>query len=489
MFAQFLHHMKSLRLLIILLLCILDTTLCEAQDSHSFHESRDNVIISIDERLELACIAFRLAGAEEYQTSFIPNYSNTVDEYFSSYKNHKLIHFINDIRSKYNFAYSVPAKAALMTEIQGDRIVISENVNIPLEISMMPDCWDEDIFIEYIQLLNSFYTDSDFNNFFISNEKFYKSSLKNSSDIVSRLDMKWFQDFFGKEPKLTIYLGPLLASANYSLFNLSENESSEINIPIYIGLMEGVDDSGSINDLQIPIIVHEMSHYYTRQLVDKCYDQISSSMEFVYSNVREQMLRIGYGSARAMTGEWFNELFVNIYLSQDQVFNDNRFYVAGNVNVGYWWMRRAVQFMDNFLYNRDKYASLDDFIPQLIAFTNNLPDSWKNIENEFYNREPYIINTFPQTEMIDNHCDKIKVTFSEPMITSIRGLMKTDGYDMLPINFTESYWEDNRTFVISVKIDEVEIGNYYSITLPQNAFLSENYHSINENYELIVKYM
>ena len=74
----------------------------------------NGIAIMVDERFELISTAFRLAGAKEYVSDFNPSYVRQVDESFSSFKDHELIGYIQHVRESYNFAYSIPAKAALM---------------------------------------------------------------------------------------------------------------------------------------------------------------------------------------------------------------------------------------------------------------------------------------------------------------------------------------------------------------------------------------
>ena len=74
----------------------------------------NNIQLIIDERLELVCTVFRLAGAQEYINYQLYDYISEVDSFVRDSRNHPIVSFIKEIREKFNFAYSIAAKSALM---------------------------------------------------------------------------------------------------------------------------------------------------------------------------------------------------------------------------------------------------------------------------------------------------------------------------------------------------------------------------------------
>lgn len=77
----------------------------------------NNIQLIIDERIELVCTVFRLAGAQEYINYQLFDYISEVDDFVYNNKDHPIISFIKDIRDNYNFAYSIAAKSALMVKL------------------------------------------------------------------------------------------------------------------------------------------------------------------------------------------------------------------------------------------------------------------------------------------------------------------------------------------------------------------------------------
>lgn len=118
----------------------------------------NNIQLIIDERIELVCTVFRLAGAQEYINYQLFDYISEVDDFVYNNKDHPIISFIKDIRDNYNFAYSIAAKSALMVKIVNGNIVYDNAWNLKKTFSEeYEQCWTEDIFREYVGLLDDFY--------------------------------------------------------------------------------------------------------------------------------------------------------------------------------------------------------------------------------------------------------------------------------------------------------------------------------------------
>lgn len=90
----------------------------------------NNIQLIIDERIELVCTVFRLAGAHEYINYQLFDYISEVDDFVYNNKDHPIISFIKDIRDNYNFAYSIAAKSALMVKIVNGNIVYDNAWNL-----------------------------------------------------------------------------------------------------------------------------------------------------------------------------------------------------------------------------------------------------------------------------------------------------------------------------------------------------------------------
>ena len=476
--------------------CLLSCMVCTAETvfSDSRYENRlgNGVSVIVDERIELVSIAFRLAGAREYVNDRVPEYMAEIDSCFAPYTDHELFTFIRKAREEYNFAYSIPAKSALMLDISGGRVRISRDWEIEREFDSADDlyCWTEDLFREYVDLLDDFYRKSGFHEFFLSHKDFYTTTVERNTDIPSRVDMSWFERFYG-EPAVGVdlYMGLCNGNSNYSIFDVMHRKNWDGRLAIVIGTTDGGDGIPVMLEQHFIAIIHEIAHYYTNPLTDMYYPQMEDAMKAIFPYIKDEMAEIGYGHVETVAGEWINELFTLAYLKD--CFESGRCLFSYQYNVaydeesGYIWMGRAMDFMENFHEDRTLYPTVKEFMPQIVAFTNELPEKWDTIAAEFENRHPYVTGIYPAGGVIPEGVDIVRIRFSEPMAEGIQGLMKIEGYEMLPFDFKASYWEDDRTFVI--KLGPLEPGRTYGVGLNKRTFFNSDMVSFAKDYKIIFK--
>lgn len=476
--------------------CLLSCMVCTAGTvfSDSRYENRlaNGVSVIVDERIELVSIAFRLAGAMEYVNDLVPEYMAEIDSCFAPYTDHELLTFIRKARKEYNFAYSIPAKSALMLDLSGGRVRISRSWEIEKEFDSADDlyCWTEDLFREYVYLLDDFYRESGFHEFFLSHKDFYDATVERNTDIPSRVDMSWFEQFYG-EPAVGVdlYMGLCNGNSNYSIFDVMHRKDWDGRLAIVIGATDGGDGIPVMLEQHFVAIIHEIAHYYTNPLTDMYYPQMEDSMKAIFPHIKEAMAGIGYGHVETVAGEWINELFTLAYLKacfeSGRCLFSYRYNVAHDEESGYIWMGRAMGFMENFLADRTLYPTVKEFMPQIVAFTNELPEKWDTIAAEFENRHPYVTDIYPAGGVIPEGVSIVRIRFSEPMLEGIQGLMRIEGYEMLPFDFKASCWEDERTFVI--KLGPLEPGMTYGVGLNKGMFYDSDLVSFAEDYKIVFK--
>ena len=476
--------------------CLLSCMVCTAGTvfSDSRYENRlaNGVSVIVDERIELVSIAFRLAGAMEYVNDRVPEYMAEIDSCFAPYTDHELFTFIRKAREEYNFAYSIPAKSALMLDLSGGRVRISRDWEIEKEFDSADDlyCWTEDLFREYVDLLDDFYRESGFHEFFLSHKDFYTTTVERNTDIPSRVDMSWFERFYG-EPAVGVdlYMGLCNGNSNYSIFDVMHRKDWDGRLAIVIGATDGGDGIPVMLEQHFIAIIHEIAHYYTNPLTDMYYPQMEDSMKAIFPHIKEAMAGIGYGHVETVAGEWINELFTLAYLKacfeSGRCLFSYQYNVAHDEESGYIWMGRAMGFMENFLADRTLYPTVKEFMPQIVAFTNELPEKWDTIAAEFENRHPYVTDIYPAGGVIPEGVNIVRIRFSEPMLEGIQGLMRIEGYEMLPFDFKASCWEDERTFVI--KLGPLEPGMTYGVGLNKGMFYDSDLVSFAEDYKIVFK--
>lgn len=445
----------------------------------------NNIQLIIDERLELVCTVFRLAGAQEYINYQLYDYISEVDSFVRDSRNHPIVSFIKENREKFNFAYSIAAKSALMVRIVNGTIVYDNAWNIDKTFNgEYEDCWTEDIFREYVRLLDDFYQTSNFHHFFVDHTQYYKRIVEESAKAVTKIDVPVLERYFQKRIfPIDLYLGVSTGKNNYSIPGIKDQKHWNKHLAIVIGIEDECNDIPSLSSNQLYSIIHEVSHFFVSPLIDTTYQNYSSEMEDVFSLIKNEMSPLGYGSARSVTGEWINEIFtLRYFLATAEEHNIDE-YIAENEERGLIWFGKSVN--ETILNYHDK--SVSEALPRIIQFAQSLPGRWDAIQAEYFSKKPRIIAMHPSLNEISSETKMIKVVFSESMIMGMSGMLKLADYPMIPADFPSCHWENDTTFVIILHPNILTPGTEYGIRFPFTSFVSKNHYRMKDNYDVHLK--
>lgn len=410
----------------------------------------------VDERFELTSIAFRLADADEYVNNQLEEYMSHVDSYFAKNKKHALITYIKTLRETQYIGYDAVASSTSLLEVVNGKIRLSPYADISKYIES-DSRWTEESLNKYVSLLNKFYKDTKFRNFYKQHAELYKQAEQNLNILLADVNTDWFESFYG-EPfgSPEIYVGMCNGGSNYALLPYLKNKpqaygivigcsrTDEYNVPVF--------ESGSI----IPIIVHEFSHAFSNPIVEKYIPEMMATADTILPYVYKQQRSAGYGTTESLLYESFNSLFTNMYFKENPTGYEN-YYIVYDEDKGYVWMQRAVRFMDNFYADRKQYPYIKDFLPQLAKFMDFTADNIKTILKEYENEHPYVVNVYPALNSVVDAAsiDTIRIEFSHPIRSyslppsGIEGLKRPE-YDFLSV--ITSYNE--KILSIPVKLKE-----------------------------------
>lgn len=458
---------RLLHINIILLLC-LNTASLYAQ-----------IQSTVDERMELQSIVFRLAGAQEFVNNDFKKYSDAVDKYFSRYSDHEIIRFIQEIRSRKNVAYSLIPASTPMLEIKDNKVVSQmENAYGPA-VSVWGEDWDR-----YVQLLNDFYRKSKFNKFFSSHSETYCKAMADTDKMLARIDTSWFAETFGYYCEPRVYLCMANGRHNYS-FTDSTSKGG-------YGIALGYSPMHFHN-----VIIHEMAHRYTA-MSDNYYPEAESAMTRIFENRRlvERYRQNAYPQKSTVFNEWLTDLVVIMYNMATDTVSSGRQRVLNDISraegmYGYIWMGRSVDFMDNFYNDRDSYPYFQDFMPRLCEFLRftTRTDNWIKVLKENDRPHPYVKNIYPVngSNLAEyKNLKEVRIQFSEPMhsVFGFAGAYPEKKEDWL-FDLGAAYWEDDRTFVVPFNAKNLDKSNYFKLVLRKTAMISSlRMMTIETNYEI-----
>lgn len=441
--------------------------------------SNQYLISKVDERFELTSIAFRLAEAEEYVNDNIPTYTKEIDEYFKPFSNHELISYIKDtLIVRDEIAYDAVAFFACRLEkSNGSWILSKENSAFLLKDPR----WKEETLSELVKLLNDFYTTTKFEDFYNTHQKLYSNTETNYNKLLKKVDLAWFESFFGKGlPKVPVYVSLCNGRHNYSLGErgivMGCYAVNEGGIPIF-------DDS------MLPILIHEFSHILTNPLVTEYYPQLESAGDTIYPHVEQLMLNAAYSGIRAIYGEGLNDLFVNIYFLDHNIGNIN-YEIYRAEKKGFVWMQDAVDFMENFRENRKEYPIINEFMPQLVSYMNQVATNIDMIMKEHDLKYPRVVNVYPALNTkVDASTKEVRITFSHSMrgsigVSSIENISYpvANGTSLISTFFSYRWTNDDKTLILDLQ--DLDKGEKYGFSLNKDVMQSMLCFPMRDNFEI-----
>lgn len=130
----------------------------------------------VSECFELVSIAFRLADAPEYVNNQNPAYVKDIDCYFAENKQHDLIHYLRDLRKEFGISFDAVAIAAAYLDIENEQVVVRLDADVA-QISKSDNRWSERTYLSFVALLNDFYRDTKFSEFYMRHLERYHTTI------------------------------------------------------------------------------------------------------------------------------------------------------------------------------------------------------------------------------------------------------------------------------------------------------------------------
>lgn len=426
----------------------------------------------VNECFELTSIVFRLAEAKEYVNNVLEDYTNDIDRYFAKHKEHKLIPYIKEIRGKHGIGYDAIPKLTGSLIIKNGKVSINPEIKVE-DICEIDKRWTKETVSTFVHLLNDFYRKSKFRTFYNRHTELYRLAEERLNEQLKVVNIDWFNTLFGEEQQKPLVIASVSNGPHNYAFTIPEKMP---RTGIIVG--SGVDNKGLpiFRAGFISIIIHEIGHHFTNQRIHNYWEQMEPAATTIYSYIKEKMANNAYGNAKTTMNEWFTNLIVLMYLQDNPI---QQLYVpsltSNYQNRGFIWMRRALTFMEHFRNNRKTFATIDDFMPQIVGFLNFTANNMEQVIHEYTYRQPYITDIYPASgTTITADMDTIKICFSERMMTGASSMMNVDEEHVsMPPILKDPYWQDEYTFVIVLNKDKLSKEKKYGFKLKRSFFISK----------------
>lgn len=318
---------------------------------------------TIDKRVELISIIFRLADKQGYADNTFKLYSDRVDQYFGKYKNHELIHFTRSIISERGIAFDGPMWLALHLD---DNLKLRPGVT---DVWQHDPRWTKEYVEKFVSLLQQFRKKTRFDKFFRDNADLYAEAAKCFAPLYEQADSNWCASFFGKEPSET-FLTIIGMGVWGNCFGVNvDYPNGGREVYAIMGLRD-IDHAGLpvfSKFPNLPILIHEFSHPFVDGLTAKHKGTFRDSGEKIYTTLKDALETEAYPSWEVVLDEALINASVTMYM-KDHGFEQSE--IASWTKLikeafGFFWIEELMGELERYEQQRDKYPTIESYMPQL----------------------------------------------------------------------------------------------------------------------------
>ena len=340
-----------------------DACITSAESQQRKTESQ--IKVEVSESIELMSILARTAGNREYNMDMAGQYTKDTEAWFAPYKQHAAVACFQSLHNQYGVSYDAVMSMAIHLDIDGGKIKFLG------EQSDLEKRWKDIDIKDFIDHLNSFYTDTRFHDFYEQHRKFYEEGLKAyETNVMTYFHQDWYPRFYGTVPtdRFRIVIGFTCGGGNYGPSRQLPGQPREAYAicGYYINPQTG-KPYGEGADMAATLI-HEFNHSFVNPLLN---NEANASMIATTGQKLRQfstyaMERQAYVDWQTVINESIVRAAVILYMldqgfDQKQVLNE----LANQVCRSFNWMPELVTSLRYYAANRGQYPTLNDYYPEI----------------------------------------------------------------------------------------------------------------------------
>lgn len=451
----------------IVLLLLLGSVVAARDSGSEPKEKKEGprIMITVDPRVELMSVIFRLAGNPEYNQGKIPSYVRDVDEYFGSFHDHAVVKLARKLRATRGVSYdAVMGMAVHLTDIGS----LGEKIPFSPQPPSLDSRWTPEDAREFIKLARQFVSDSKFKEFLDRHESLYKTGVQRMQELLDKeAHLEWFDKFFGPRQSADFHLvlGLLNGGGSYGVHYTDPSGREELYSILGVWSVD-LQGQPTFGRGVVPTIVHEFTHSYTNPLVDQFADQLQGPGEILFPYVVEAMRRQAYSGWRTLMYESLNRACgLRYVLATDgptamlkaSTYESSR---------SFYWVGELADILGEYEKEPRQYANLTEFFPRIVAF---FDDYAKNADAKFgaikaekenqakeqQEKGPKIVTMVPPNGArdVDPGLKAIVVTFDRPMKSPGWAVVRLGSSDQVPKSTgAVGYDEERKIFTMPVEL-------------------------------------
>ncbi len=370
-FSRNMKRFSQMKTIILFLFALFTACICEKAQS---------ITPQVNENVELMSILSRMAGFPEYNMDMAGQYIKDMDNYFKDNTDHPAVQYMKVLRNKYGISFDAVMSMAIHLDNRNGTLSLVEE-----DIPTLEKRWksvDKDEFLSY---LNSFYKDTNFNEFFKAHKDLYNRGLKSYQDnVLKHFDIDWYADFYGNEPQETfsVIIGFCNGGGNYGVNRQLTGKRKEVFA--IAGYYVDKEGTPMYNKEYLPTLIHEFNHSFINHYLDENkYPDFVKKLEpaatDLFMSSRWSMAKQAYGNWKTVINESLVRAAVICYmLDKEYKPEEIRNELLEQVQRNFRWMPELVSLLRKYEKEQSKYGNFENFYPNVIDFFNE----YKEKENK-----------------------------------------------------------------------------------------------------------
>lgn len=318
----------------------------------------------VSETVELVSVIARLAGLEEYSTTYGGSYIEDINNWFSGYRNHEAVIYQQELRSKYIIAYDAVAS-------MGVHLVVDDGlVKFGYDKEFLESRWKDVDLNTYLSKVNKFYSDTHFHDFFISHQDYYDVALSAyDKNVLQYFKQDWYSSFYGTEANeyYKVIIGFGNGGENYGVKRKLDNNKCDVfNICCYFESDKYYSNGWSYASL----LVHEFNHSFVNPLLENSETNWALVKDASYWMLEfskwAMSLAQAYGSSRTVMNESVVRAAVLVYLQENGFSMDQiKTQMYEEIARGFTWTPELFNALQYYSSHREQYRTLNDYYPEI----------------------------------------------------------------------------------------------------------------------------
>jgi hypothetical protein len=422
------------------------------------------VSVTVDPRVELLSIIFRLAGNPEYRQGRVQAYNEDIDRQFAPFQDDPVVKLAAKLRETRDVSFDAVMGLAVHV---ADAFDLKEAVPFDPLPASLDSRWTPASAREFLALARGFVAASDFKGFIERHQPLYRRSVERFTGILrAEGHLEWYDAFFGdnKGFDFRVVLGMSNGGACYGVHHDRADGRSDIYSILGVWRVDGQGDPVFESDM-LSTIVHEFNHSYTNSLVDRFAEEMRPAAEKIFGVVEDDMSRQAYGTWKTMLYESLNRACTLRYALAYKGRAAMARAAEAERGRGFYWVGDLAELLGEYDRQPRAYPDLAAFFPRIVAFFNAYAEGVDALAVEIKDRKvkrlqewrekgPKIVSMTPADGAtdVDPGLKAIVVTFDRPMRAGTYAVMLLGDMDHFPGSGKGAGFDLNRrVFTIPTK--------------------------------------